>query len=170
MDNNENKVTNENVQENVAETVEETAVETTETVEEAAVETTRTVEETATEATQADNVETVKAAAEVEVETVKATVETSEKNYDGLSLASMIIGIVSLVLSLCCCTWIALGLSIVGIILGALGKKCGFKTAGLVLNIIAVSWAVISIIILLVLGVGLSPDPNNVKDAFDNIR
>lgn len=58
----------------------------------------------------------------------------------GLSIASMVLGIVGLV---CCCFWyIAIPCSILAIIFGILGKKKGGKgmaIAGLVLGIIAIS-------------------------------
>ena len=69
-----------------------------------------------------------------------------------MGVASLVIGIISIVLSFIpCVNWFALVPSIVGIILGAVGlskaKKAneptGCATAGLVLNIISCVWIVV---------------------------
>lgn len=58
----------------------------------------------------------------------------------GLSIASMVLGIISVVL--CCVWWISIPCSILAIIFGIVGKKRGGKgmaIAGLVLGIIAIA-------------------------------
>ena len=75
--------------------------------------------------------------------------EVQEKK--GLSIASMVLGIVAVV---CCCFWyIAIPCSILAIIFSIIGKKKGGKgmaTAGLVLGIIAIALYAL----LIILGVG----------------
>lgn len=75
--------------------------------------------------------------------------ETEKK---GLSIASMVLGIVALV---CCCIWyISIPCSILAIVFAIIGKKKGGKgmaTAGLVLGIISVALYAL----LTLLGVGL---------------
>lgn len=66
-----------------------------------------------------------------------------------MAVASLILGIVGLVLSFFpFIGWIGMVLAVVGIILGAIGRKDeskrGMATAGLVLSIIAVGWAIIA--------------------------
>ena len=75
--------------------------------------------------------------------------ETEKK---GLSIASMILGIVAVVL--CCFWYIAIPCSILAIIFGIIGKKKGGKgmaTAGLILGIIAIALYAL----LTLLGIGL---------------
>ena len=62
-----------------------------------------------------------------------------------MGVASLVLGIVSTVWSCFGGTWIASVVGIVGIILGAIGKKKGAKcaVAGLVLSIIGTSLAVL---------------------------
>lgn len=66
--------------------------------------------------------------------------QSAQAEKKGLSIASMVLGIVGLV---CCCIWyIAIPCSILAIIFGILGKKKGGKgmaIAGLVLGIIAIA-------------------------------
>ena len=69
----------------------------------------------------------------------------------GFAIASLVLGIVSLVTTLCCCGGFVF--SILAIIFGILGKKSSkssLATAGLVMGIIAVVFSIISIIISLV--------------------
>lgn len=70
----------------------------------------------------------------------------TEKQKNGLAIASLVIGIVSIVLSLLINVFI-FPLAITGLILGIVNKnKCGQKTAGIILNSISM---VISIIVLI---------------------
>ena len=75
---------------------------------------------------------------------VASTTNTSES--DGKSTASLILGIVSLLGILTPIT------SIVGLILGICSKKSGKKTAGIILNAIALGLFVIAIIVLFSFG------------------
>ena len=61
-----------------------------------------------------------------------------EKKSNGLAVASLVLGIVSIVFSFFI-QWLGLIIGIVGIVLGVMAKKknpCGMATAGLVLSII----------------------------------
>ena len=79
------------------------------------------------------------------------TTTSAPAEKKGFSIASMVLGIVSLV---CCCIWyISIPCSILAIVFSIVGKKKGGKgmaTAGLVLGIIAIALYVL----LVVLGVG----------------
>lgn len=83
----------------------------------------------------------------------------------GLSIASLILGIVSL--ALFCFWYISLPCAIVAIILGAIGRKKGGKgmgTAGIVLGSIAL---VLVVVVLILAAVGISMlasmDPNTLN-------
>ena len=73
----------------------------------------------------------------------------------GMAIASMILGIVSIVL--CCIWYISVTSAIVGIVLGILHNKkngrCGMSTAGIVCSIIGIVITVALIIFVTVLGV-----------------
>ena len=76
------------------------------------------------------------------------TVETPVQESKGLSIASMVLGIISVVLF--CIWYISVPCAILAIIFGIIGKKKGAKgmaTAGLVLGIVAL--AILAIIYLL---------------------
>lgn len=64
-----------------------------------------------------------------------------------MAVASLVLGIVALVLSFIGFGWVSVIIGIVGIILGALGRKDetkkGLATAGLVMSIIAVALGLI---------------------------
>lgn len=65
----------------------------------------------------------------------------------GLSIASMVLGIVSVVL--CCLWYVSLPCAILAIIFGVIGKKRdgrGMAIAGLVLGIIAVALYVLAVV------------------------
>lgn len=84
--------------------------------------------------------------------------ENNQSN--GLAIASMVLGIVALVLN-CIFPYVAWLLAIVGIVLAAVSKKkkkSGMSTAGLVCSIIALAMWVVVIIALLAFGtaIGLS--------------
>ena len=93
------------------------------------------------------------------------TNNTPVEENKGLSIASLILGIVSLVLF--CFWYISLPCAIVAIILGIIGRKKGGKgmgTAGIVLGAIAL---VIVVVILILAAVGVSMlasmDPNTLN-------
>lgn len=68
----------------------------------------------------------------------------------GFAIASMILGIVAIVLG-GCLWYISIPCAVVGLILGALSakaKKNGMATTGIVLSIIALAWTVIALIVL----------------------
>lgn len=93
------------------------------------------------------------------------TTPTQEPEQKGMSIASLILGILSLVLF--CFWYISLPCAIVAIILGAIGRKKGGKgmgTAGIVLGAIAIVLVVV-ILILAVAGVSMlaSMDPNTLN-------
>lgn len=81
-----------------------------------------------------------------------------EKQSNGLAIASMVLGIVSIILMcfptiFCYGTWV---LAIVGIVLAAVAKKkakSGMATAGLVCSIIALALWVVYIIGIVALGI-----------------
>lgn len=97
-----------------------------------------------------------------------ADVEEATAGGNGLALASMIIGIVSLVLTVtvCCCGgWVGIPMaiiSIVGLILGIMAKKKdqkkGFVMAGIICNSIAIVLGIILVIAAIVGVAFLSSD------------
>lgn len=83
-----------------------------------------------------------------------------EKQSNGLAIASMVLGIVSIILmcipGICYGAWV---FAIVGIVLAAVAKKkakSGMATAGLVCSIIALALWVVFIIGIVVLGIGMA--------------
>lgn len=81
------------------------------------------------------------------------------KNANGLAIASMVCGILSILLTcipyICYASWV---LAIVGIIMAAVSKKqgkSGMATAGLVCSIIALAIWVLFIIIVVIAGVSI---------------
>lgn len=83
-----------------------------------------------------------------------------EKQSKGLAIASMVLGIVSIILmcipGTCYGAWV---FAIVGIVLAAVAKKkakSGMATAGLVCSIIALALWVVFIIGIVVLGIGMA--------------
>ena len=86
-------------------------------------------------------------------------VEKTESTGDGKGTASLILGIVSMIV------WcVAPITSIIGLILGICAKKSGKKTAGIILNAIALGFAIIGLIIFFSFGyfaalVGETPEP-----------
>ena len=87
----------------------------------------------------------------------------------GLAIASLVCGIISILLSCCCCG--NLIFSIAGIICGCLqkpaedGKKPGMATAGIITSIVGIVIIVISIAINLFLGDSLT---NSMSDYYNN--
>lgn len=80
-----------------------------------------------------------------------------KKQSNGLAIASMVLGIVSLILT-CILPYVSWVLAIVGIVLAAIAKKkakSGMATAGLVCSIIALAVWVVVIILLVVVGVSV---------------
>ena len=68
-----------------------------------------------------------------------------------MGVASLVLGLASLIVGLFIHGWIGLAAGIVGIILGAMGRKKGegsIATAGMVISIIAVVLIVICVIII----------------------
>ena len=79
-----------------------------------------------------------------------------EKQSNGLAIASMVLGIVSLILT-CILPYVSWVLAIVGIVLAAIAKKkakSGMATAGLVCSIIALAVWVVVIILLCICRIG----------------
>lgn len=65
----------------------------------------------------------------------------------GLSIASMVLGIVSVVL--CCLWYVSLPCAILAIIFGVIGMKRdgkGMAIAGLVLGIVSVAWYLLAVL------------------------
>ena len=73
---------------------------------------------------------------------------------NGLAIASMVLGIVSLVLTCMCCGMISWLPSLIGLILGivarAKGNRSGMGVAGIVLNSIALLFAFIMVVLLFI--------------------
>ena len=71
----------------------------------------------------------------------------------GFAVASLVLGIISIVLS--CCTWAGLICGIVGLILAIIAKRAGNEeticTAGLILCVIGLALSIILLIVSLVL-------------------
>lgn len=90
--------------------------------------------------------------------------QSAQAEKKGLSIASMVLGIVGLV---CCCFWyIAIPCSILAIIFGILGKKKGGKgmaIAGLVLGIIAIALFIILILIPIITSAAIIDTVNTVN-------
>lgn len=77
---------------------------------------------------------------------------------DGMGIASLVLGIVAIVMS-CCITYVGLACGVVGIILGIMSNKKGknnMATAGLVCSIIGVVLSIILIIVGIVFGAALT--------------
>ena len=79
------------------------------------------------------------------------------KTKHGFAVASLVLGIVSVVL--CCCTWVGIVCGIVGLVLSILARKAGntetICKAGLILSIIGLALS----IILLILSLALAGSP-----------
>lgn len=95
------------------------------------------------------------------------TSNTPEPEQKGLSVASLVLGIISLV-TMCLIPYVSIFCAIAAIILGAMGRKKGGKgmgTAGLVIGIIALVVVVI-ILILAAIGIGFlaATDPNTLNN------
>lgn len=76
---------------------------------------------------------------EPKVEEKQAEVVNNENDTNGMAIASLILGIISIVLNCFGYSWVGLILGIVGIVLGVNAKKknpSGVATAGLVVSII----------------------------------
>ena len=75
------------------------------------------------------------------------------KTKHGFAVASLVLGIVSVVL--CCCTWVGIVCGIVGLVLSILARKAGntetICKAGLILSIIGLALSIILLIVSLVL-------------------
>lgn len=72
----------------------------------------------------------------------------SQKNSNGLAIASLVIGIIAIILSFSINIFI-LPLAITGLILGIVNKnKCGQKIAGIILNSLSMVIAIITLIIV----------------------
>ena len=68
-----------------------------------------------------------------------------------MGVASLVLGLASLVVGLFIHTWIGLAAGVVGIILGAMARKKGegsIATAGMVISIIAVVLIVVCVVVL----------------------
>jgi len=81
---------------------------------------------------------------EVKQEEVK---EVKNEEKAGLSIASMVLGIVSIVLF--CLIWISIPCAVLAVIFGLVGRKKGGKgmaTAGLVLGIITLVFCILGIV------------------------
>lgn len=96
------------------------------------------------------------------------TTPTQEPEQKGMSIASLILGIVSLVLF--CLWYLSLPCAIIAIILGVMGRKKGGKgmaTAGIVLGAIAI---VLVVVILILAAIGIAAfsamDPNSLNTMY----
>lgn len=71
------------------------------------------------------------------------------KTKHGYAVASLVLGIISVVL--CCCTWVGIICGIIGLVLAVVAKKAGntesICKAGLILSIIGIALSVILLII-----------------------
>lgn len=79
------------------------------------------------------------------------------KNANGLAIASMVCGILSVILT-CFIPYVSWVLAIVGIVLAAVSKKkgkSGMATAGLVCSIVALAIWVLFFIIVVIAGVSI---------------
>ncbi len=81
---------------------------------------------------------------------------TPSEGGKGLAIASMVLGIVSIVLS---CTWIGVIAGIVGLVLAIVynknNEKCGMSQAGLICSIIGIILFIVIIILGVVLGLAV---------------
>lgn len=79
------------------------------------------------------------------------------KTKHGFAVASLVLGIVSVVL--CCCTWVGIACGIVGLVLAIVARKNGntetICKAGLILSIIGLALS----IILLIVSIALAGSP-----------
>ena len=159
MDNTENNGVVNN--DEVTETVEDTAAKNTETVEDTAAKNTEAIEETVTPEPEVveDTTDAVEAeevvVEEVVVENVNVDPKTQEQQpKHNFAVAALVLGIVSIVGTFCCCSAIGLILGIVGTILAIMAKKEGntetILTAGLVLSIIGIALGFIFTIITII--------------------
>lgn len=89
------------------------------------------------------------------VNTTAAKPISSGEGKNGKAIASLVLGILSLVLG-CCCTYLGIILGIISIILANLSKKDsdgimeGKAKAGMICSIVAIVFSVVSIILVLV--------------------
>lgn len=95
---------------------------------------------------------------ENEAENVNVVANTTpEKKTDGLAIASLVLGILSIVL-VCCNTYAAVIAGIIGIVLSILSKKnngkSGMSTSGLICSIVGIVLG-ISMIILALIGLAV---------------
>ena len=82
----------------------------------------------------------------------------------GLSIASMVLGICSLLFPFIGLAWLSIFLAIVGLVLGVLGKKkdvavgapTGMATAGIVTSVVALAFAVLMTILCATLCAGIA--------------
>lgn len=85
-------------------------------------------------------------------ENENVVVETTapEKKADGLAIASLVLGILAIVL-VCCNTYVAIVAGIVGIVLSVISKKnsgkSGMGTAGMICSIVGIVLAILMIIL-----------------------
>ncbi len=91
---------------------------------------------------------------ENEVENVEVTANPApEKKTDGLAIASLVLGILSIIL-VCCNTYAAIIAGIVSIVLAILSKKnngkSGMSTAGLICSIVGIVLAIVMIILAII--------------------
>ena len=76
---------------------------------------------------------------EQEVEEKQAEVVNDGKDFNGMAIASLVLGIISIVLNFVGYSWVGLIMGIVGIVLGVSAKKnnpSGIASAGLIVSII----------------------------------
>lgn len=91
----------------------------------------------------------------------------------GLSIASMVLGIISVVF--CCCLWyIAIPAGIIGLILGIVGIKKsseghGMAIAGIITSSIAIILGLVTAVIFIsALSSGIYGDTNNMEEFYRN--
>lgn len=87
------------------------------------------------------------------------TPSTNEPQNKGMAIASMVCGIVSIVL-VCCSYYISIPCAIVGLVLGIMSNKKfgknGMATAGIVCSIVTIALSVIVIILGAILGAAIT--------------
>lgn len=108
---------------------------------------------------------------------VNAPYVSVQKTTDGLGIASMILGIVSIVM--CCCYGVGLLLAIPGLILGLVakkspetGKRSGFALAGIIISAISIGlnliWLIYMIYQVVLFGTENMNDWKSFMEEFSN--
>ncbi|EKQ56030.1 MULTISPECIES: DUF4190 domain-containing protein [unclassified Clostridium] len=95
--------------------------------------------------------------------------QNKNKTAYNLSVASLVLGIISLVFSLsCCCTYVSIIFSVVGLVLGLISKDSKGKLNNLALaGIICSSIAIAIFIIMVILAMIGEFNPSKFKNQYD---